>query len=97
MNKDPWKPVKYDLADITAFQALAGGTANEDQQKRAVRLIIEDLSGTYDLSFRPGPEGRRDTDFAEGRRYVGLQLVKWIKLDRRVLNPDISMEQKENG
>ncbi len=90
----PWVPVDYDLADVGAIQAVAGGTANEDQQKRVMRLLVDDICGTYDLSFRPDNE--RASCFAEGKRYVGLQLVKLIKLDRRILKEDISMEDK-NG
>jgi hypothetical protein len=77
---EPWKPAPYDEADTYAIKALAAGVANEGQQKRALKWIIESLCGTYDLSFRPGPEGDRDTAFAEGRRSVGLQLVKQINL-----------------
>jgi hypothetical protein len=77
---EPWHPAPYDDADTYAIKALAAGVANEGQQKRALEWIINTLCGTYDLSYRPGPEGNRDTAFAEGRRSVGLQLVKQIKL-----------------
>lgn len=77
---EPWKPAPYIDADTYAIKALAAGVANEGQQKRALEWIINTLCGTYDLSYRPGPEGDRDTAFAEGRRSVGLQLVKQIKL-----------------
>ena len=84
----PWKPPAYALADVSAIQALAAGTADKLQQARALRLIIEGLAGTYDLSYRPGPEGDRDTTFAEGRRFVGLQLVKLTKLNISKLRRD---------
>ena len=73
-------PARYEDPDTYAIKALAAGVANEGQQKRALEWIINTLCGTYDMSFRPGAEGDRDTTFAEGRRYVGLQLVKQIKL-----------------
>ena len=76
----PWKPAPYEPAVAAAVQALAAGAASSDQQKRALKWIIEVCSRTYDLSFRPGEEGRRDTDFAEGRRSVGLQLVMLVNL-----------------
>lgn len=74
----PWHPAPYDPdgADTMAIKALAAGKASEGQQKRALDWIIKTLCGTYDLSFRPGPDGERDTAFAEGKRHVGLQLVK---------------------
>ena len=76
----PWKPPAYEPADAGALQALQRGNATAEQQKRAVAWIINGACATYDLSYRPGEEGRRDTDFAEGRRFVGLQLVKMLKL-----------------
>lgn len=75
-----WKPAKYTDADVHAMQALAKGSASADQQKRALRWIIEDAAGTYDMHYRPGPEGARDTDFALGRCFVGQQVVKLMKL-----------------
>lgn len=79
------RPAEYEEADIYAIRALAAGNANESQQKRALDWIIHRAAGTYDLSYRPGgPEGDRETVFAEGRRFVGSQIVKLTKLDPRV-------------
>lgn len=72
----PWKPAPYDPADAAAIQALQTGVATRDQQKRALTWLINTACGTYDMSYRPGQDGDRDTAFAEGRRSVGLQLVK---------------------
>lgn len=78
----PHKPAPYDKADSAAIQALSVGAANDVQQKRAFKYIVEVLSGYYDLSYRPDDMGgRRATDFMEGRRYVGAQLVKLSKLN----------------
>lgn len=77
----PWLPPSYEEADVYAIQALAKGTANPDQQKRALQWIIEKGCAVYDMSFRPGgEEGARETDFAEGRRFAGNQVVKMTKL-----------------
>jgi hypothetical protein len=84
----PWLPPKYELADIGAIQALARGDAPPDAQKRALRWIIESASGTYEPSYRPGPEGERDTAFAEGRRHVGLNIVKLLKLNLQAMRND---------
>jgi hypothetical protein len=54
-------------------------------QQRALKFIIENLCGTYDLSYRPGPDGDRDTTLAEGKRFVGLQIVKLLKVNLGVL------------
>lgn len=74
-----WCPVPYEAADITAMQAIATGDADRDQQQRAMKWIIEDAAQTYGLSYRP--ESERDTAFAEGRRFVGLSVVKLLKLN----------------
>ena len=76
-----YAPAEYVLADVSAIQALVNGTASPEQQKRAVDWIIQQAAGLYEMSYRPGEDGRRDTDFAEGRRFVGSQIVKMTKLD----------------
>lgn len=76
---EPWKPADWELPDAGAIQALARGDASPDQQRRALDFIVQKLARTYDLSFRPS--GDRDTAFAEGSRWVGLQLVKLINLN----------------
>ncbi len=85
LTHEAWKPADWDLADASAVQALARGDASADQQKRALKWIIEGACSTYDLSYRPGDEGRRDTDFAEGRRFVGLSIVKLLKVNLSAL------------
>jgi hypothetical protein len=78
----PWTPAGYDVIDVQAIQALVRGDATSDQQQRALRWIVEQAAGTYDQSFWPGGEdGRRNTDFSEGRRFVGNQIVKLTKLN----------------
>jgi hypothetical protein len=80
----PYVPPKYEKIDITALIALSQGAANEFQQKRILDLLINRLCETYGLSYRPGgPEADRDTAFAEGKRFVGTQIVKLINS-----NPD---------
>lgn len=78
----PFLPAHYEISDVAAIQALLAGTADQYQQQRALKWIIEVACGTYDLSFRPGAqEGERDTTFAEGRRFVGLNIVKLTRLN----------------
>lgn len=74
----PWHPAPYEEADTNAVKALAAGVANDGQQQRALKWIIETLCGTYDLSYRPISD--RDTTFAEGKRFVGMQIVKQLHL-----------------
>lgn len=77
---EPWKPSGWDIPDAAAIQALQRGEATPDQQRRALTFIVNALAGTYDGSFRPGPDGDRVTAFAEGKRSVGLQIVKLANL-----------------
>lgn len=80
-NPVPWSPVPYGIEDAGAIQALLRGDALPHQQQRALKWIIESAAGTYDQTFYPGGEdGRRNTDFAEGRRFVGSQIVKMTRL-----------------
>ena len=77
-----WVPAEWELADASAIQAMAHGVASPEQQQRALKWIIEAAAGTYEMSYRPGGEdGRRDTDFAEGRRMVGNQIVKLVNVN----------------
>lgn len=74
--RGPWDVPEFDIADAVAIKALQNGTAEPHQQQRALKWIIEAAAGTYDQTFYPGGEdGRRSTDFAEGRRSVGLRIV----------------------
>lgn len=78
----PWMPVDHDIADAAAIQAMIEGRATEAQQRRGMKWIIEVASGLYDQSYWPGAdEGRRNTDFAEGRRFVGNSIVKLSRLN----------------
>jgi hypothetical protein len=76
----PWDIPPADEYDIRAVKALAAGVASDGQQKRALDWIIRCAAGTYDLSFRPGVDGHRATDFSEGKRFVGLQLVRLVNM-----------------
>lgn len=73
---EPWKPADYDRADHVAVIALAAGTATPAQQHIAWAWILF-ASGVSDKSFRAGGlAGQRDTDFAEGKKWVGEQMLK---------------------
>lgn len=76
----PFYPAPYDEKITGAVKALAAGNANAGQQKLALNWIINAVCGTYDLSYRPGADGDRNTTFAEGKRFVGMQIVKQTKL-----------------
>lgn len=73
-----WVPA--DIADTRAIQMLMRGEQlDPDTQIRAVKCIVEQLAGTYDLTF--DPDSDRISAFAEGRRFVGRALVGIGKLN----------------
>lgn len=83
MSKQPripevWEPAKWEPADASALQALIRGDADAHQQQRALNWIIYNAAGTYDLEYRTE---ERDHAFSSGRRFVGLQIVKMLKIN----------------
>lgn len=84
-QKFPWKTKLYDMADVSAIKAVAAGTATPEQQVRAMQYIRIVLCAENDMSYRSGEDGRRDTDFAEGARFVGIQLARLINSPADVL------------
>ena len=91
----PWYPKPYGLGDAAAVKNVAGGTATPEQQRHAMQYIIQVLCATYDMSYRPGADGQRDTDFAEGARNVGLQLVKLVNIDLSKMQRDPQADPHE--
>jgi hypothetical protein len=94
-KKEPWLPHDYDESTIMAVRAFASGVANDGQQKTVWDYFMY-LTGASerfaDLSFRPGADGQRATDFAEGKRFVGMQLRKLMAPE---LTPDIEIPPQE--
>ena len=83
----PWQLPATDSADVFAIQAVAKGIANEGQQRQAWEYIVRNLCETDRMTFWPGGEdGRRATDFAEGKRWVGIQLrrIERLRPDMRL-------------
>ena len=76
----PWAEPEYSKADVIAIQRVAAGDAEPIHQKRVIDILVNKIAETYNLSFRPDDDGgERATAFAEGKRYVGSQLVKLMK------------------
>lgn len=79
---DAWAPAQYDEDDIMAVKALASGTASAGQQQTVLTFLIYKAAATYDMPFRPGGiDGKRASDFACGRMFVGQQFLKLINMD----------------
>lgn len=77
-HNPPWLPAEYKDSDAHAIQMMSRGEANEGQQIQALNWIIEHCCKTHDMSYRP--ESTQDTAFAEGKRFVGNQIIKMVKL-----------------
>lgn len=95
-QRDPaWMPPAWETQDAFAIKALANGDATPEQQKRALDWIIHNAGATYDVSYRSDRDGGdRETSFAEGRRFVGLQIVKFVNMPRDLI---VKTQSKENG
>lgn len=75
-----WHPVPYENEHVFAMQALRDGKATPDQQAVALKWILEFACGRLEQHYYPGEAGRRDTDFALGRAFVGHQIAKLLNL-----------------
>lgn len=84
----PWLEIVPRKADAAALHALRLGEAKPDQQVRALEFILETICDRNGMSFRTGPDGSRETDFAEGRRFVGNQIVRLTKIPLSKLSKD---------
>ena len=97
--RDPaWIPPAYTVQIARAVQAVARGNASSREQQMAMDWIVTQAAGAYELSFRSdGDGGDRETTFAEGRRFVGLQIVKLVNLSEGALGAMEKREGKANG
>lgn len=73
----------WDIPTASAIQALIRGEATFDQQRSAMNWLINQACGTYNTSF--SELGDRETSFAEGRRFVGTNIVKLSKISTAAL------------
>lgn len=71
---DPWKRPQWEIPDAAAIQALFGGRADPDQQKRAINFIVRQVSAIEYLGYDPTSE--RNTTFALGKQSVGHFIVE---------------------
>jgi len=74
----PHMPSPCETFDVYAIKALAAGTASDSQQKRALNWILNNCCGVPDSTYYPDSE--RDTIFAAGKRFVGLEIVALLNM-----------------
>lgn len=71
-------PAPYAWADAAALQALAAGTANDGQQKRALDWILRGACALPSWAYSPD---ERETSVALGRQFVGQQIMGLLKVN----------------
>lgn len=103
MKKDkdsslPWFPTEYEDHHVQAMKALARGDCPEHLQKIALDWIINQACDTFGMSFRPDDMGGdRASNFAEGKRHVGNQIVKMIEMIPATLRKNSNKAPTEQG
>jgi hypothetical protein len=97
--RDPaWLPAPYQTRDIECVKAVAEGKAGPEEQKRAIKWIMDTAAGDGELSFRSDTDGGdRETAFAEGRRFVALQIKKLRDMPGPVVAELRKKEEKRNA
>jgi hypothetical protein len=78
-RKDPWLDPDWDVADASAIQHLFRGDANEQQQKRAINFIVNEICALPYMAFDGKSE--RNTTFALGKQSVGHFIVRLWRLN----------------
>lgn len=84
-NPDPTEHPDYTEAEVQALRALFRRSATQRQQRLALDYVIRSC-GKDDRSFRP--ESKRLSDFAEGKRFVALNLIWMLKTAPTKTDPD---------
>ena len=86
----PYAPAPFSTPVAIALKNLQQGQATPDEQKMALTWIINIGARNYDMSYRPGGlEGDRDSCFAEGKRFVGSQIIKLLNTPLGVLKQQV--------
>jgi len=76
-------PAPWEDKHAQALQAVQAGVATPDQQRTALRWIIEGACGHNDWAYRPGSE--RDTAMFLGRQFVAKQIIKLCNINVSLL------------
>jgi hypothetical protein len=69
--------------EILAIRSLEDGTADPYLQRLALSCILKKLCRTYDPHFVPGKPD--ETNFLQGRGFVGQEIVKLLRIDAAAL------------
>lgn len=86
-----WQPKGFDLNKSYALQSLAAGVATKEQQIEALKYIVEDLCGTYSITF--DPDNARLDAHNQGRAYVGHAIAQIVKMQLHKVSKILTKEK----
>jgi hypothetical protein len=72
----PWEPCEVSIDELSAIHALVVGEASKDQQFRFLEWFKR-ATAVNEMEFRPS--GERESNFAAGKRFVGIQVFTLAK------------------
>lgn len=93
----PYYPPKISSEIAYAVQGLSAGKADAHQQSLFLQWLIVEVCKKDDISYRPGPDGQRDTDFAEGKRFVAISVLRALNQTPEMIANLRMAEQAEAG
>ncbi len=86
-----WDTAPFELADAVAIKAVAEGKATSEQQIRALNWITNTAGRLNRMSFQPDSE--RASCFAEGRRFVGVQIRRLVRTQLNELRDELGIKE----
>lgn len=80
-----WRPEQWEKAEASAIQAIVRGNPNADQCARFIKWLTK-VTMLYDQTYSPLSD--RDSNFAEGRRFIGRRFVILSKTNLSKIRED---------
>jgi hypothetical protein len=94
----PYRSPRLTSEIVYAVKAIQAGAATPAQQADFFTWLIVEVCRKDDLSFRPGGlDGQRDGDFAEGKRFVALSVLRAYNLSAEQVAAMRERELMERG
>ena len=86
-----FEPAPLRAMDAVAIQAIAAGTASEEQQKHGLKWILESPCALQVWAYR---DTQRESDIALGRQFAGQHIVSAMTANVATLK---KREEKVHG
>ena len=75
LEAGPVSRPKLTISQVLAIKAWEAGEATPDQQRASYECVLNDIAVIFASCFYPDVDGGlRRTDFALGKRYVGISI-----------------------